>query len=51
MLDIFKDTSFAESDSYPEDFWNNQVSVWSFRCEKEAFKWNMESWQNATQTS
>lgn len=51
MLDIFKDNSNDYFDGYPELFWNNQVSVWSFRCEKEAFKWNMESWQNATQTS
>lgn len=51
MLDIFKDTSFAKFDSYPEVFWNDQVTVWSFHCEKETFEWNMKSWQYANKTS
>ena len=47
MLDIFDDNSNNYFDSYPEVFWNNQVSVWSFRCEKEAFEWNMKEWKYA----
>lgn len=51
MLDIFKDTSSDDFNSYPELFWSDQVTTWSYHCEKETFEWNMKSWQHAIQTS
>ena len=51
MLDIFKDNSNDYFDSYPELFWNDQVRTWSLNSEQEWFKWNMESWQHATQVT